>query len=555
MTVRAAILLALIATAARALPPPTPCPGCWVPAPFTSWQIQFTGTLDQSLNATLYEVDLFDTPPETVTALHAAGHRVVCYLDAGTWEPFRPDASSYPDSVKGNPVGGFRDERWLDIRQQSILQPILNARLDQCQTKGFDGVDFDNVDGYTNATGFPLSASDQLDFDTWLANAAHARGLSVALKNDLDQIPDLLPYFDWAVNEQCYRYQECDLLLPFVQAGKAVLEIEYGGSTAKFCAAAYASGFSAARKRRSLDAYRFPCNAGLESPPSPCALFPSDNVWNADISSLPRHALSDAYVASIGAGVGLHPDFGTLYNGAPNGIPYAAIPASQPGVPVTFRYADESDPSPYPIPPDAPIEGGPKSHGDRHVLLVQAGTCKLYELFAAHPRQQGRRWTAGSGATWDLGSNALRTDTFTSADAAGLPILPGLVRHDEVANGAIHHALRFTVPASQRAYLWPARHQAGSSTDPNLPPMGLRLRLKATVDISGFSATNQVILTALKRYGMFVADNGGAWFLSGAPDPRWDDADLHLLGAITGADFEAVDESGLMVGPDSGQVH
>src|SRR5438067_1132560 len=389
MTVRAAILLALIATAARALPPPTPGPGCWVPAPFTSWQIQFTGTLDQSLNATLYEVDLFDTPPETVTALHAAGHRVVCYLDAGTWEPFRPDASSYPDSVKGNPVGGFRDERWLDIRQESILQPVLNARLDQCQTNGFDGVDFDNVDGYTNATGFPLSASDQLDFDTWLANAAHARGLSVALKNDLDQIPDLLPYFDWAVNEQCYRYQECDLLLPFVQAGKAVLEIEYGGSTAKFCAAAYASGFSAARKRRSLDAYRFPCNAGLESPPSPCALFPSDNVWNA-----------------------------------------------------------------------------------------------------------------GSGATWDLGSNALRTDTFTSADAAGLPILPGLVRHDEVANGAIHHALRFTVPASQRAYLWPARHQAGSSTDPNLPPMGLRLRLKATVDISGFSATNQVILTALKRYGM-----------------------------------------------------
>ena len=182
------------------------------------------------------------------------------------------------------------------------------------------------------------------------------------------------------------------------------------------------------------------------------------------------------------------------------------------------------------------------------MLLVQAGTCKLYELFAAHPRQQGRRWTAGSGATWDLGSNALRTDTFTSADAAGLPILPGLVRHDEVANGAIHHALRFTVPASQRAYLWPARHQAGSSTDQNLPPMGLRLRLKATVDISGFSATKEVILTALKRYG-------GARFLSGAPDPRWDDDDLHLLGAITGADFEAVDESRLMADPDSGQVH
>ena len=536
------------------LPPPTPCPSCWVPPIFTSWQIQFSSTLDQAFNATLYEIDMFDTPSDTVTALHAAGRKVICYVDAGTWEDFRPDAGAYPDSVKGNPVSGFGNERWLDIRQQSVLQPILSARLDQCQAKGFDGVDFDNVDGYTNDSGFPLAASDQLEFDTWLADEAHARGLSVALKNDLDQIPDLVPYFDWAVNEQCYRFQECDKLLPFVQAGKAVLEIEYGGSTAKFCPAANALGFNAIKKRRSLNASRFQCNAGAESPPVPCALFPSDNVWNADISSLPVHPLSNDYIASIGATAGLHPDFGTIYNEAPNGIPYAVVPATQPPVPVTFQYADESDPGPYPIPPDAPIEGGPKSRGDRHVLLVEAGTCTLFELFAARPRKQGQRWSAGSGAVWDLGSNTLRPASFTSADAAGLPILPGLVRYDEVASGAITHALRFTVPVSQRAFVWPARHQAGSSTDPRLPPMGLRLRLKPSVDISGFSPANQVILAALKRYGMFVVDNGGPWFVTGAPDPRWDDDDLHRPGQITGADFEAVDESGLMVGADSGQV-
>src|SRR5438067_214734 len=539
MTVRAAILLALIATAARALPPPTPGPGCWVPAPFTSWQIQFTGTLDQSLNATLYEVDLFDTPPETVTALHAAGHRVVCYLDAGTWEPFRPDASSYPDSVKGNPVGGFRDERWLDIRQQSILQPILNARLDQCQTKGFDGVDFDNVDGYTNATGFPLSASDQLDFDTWLANAAHWRGLAVALKNDLDQIPDLLPYFDWEVNEQCYRYQECDKLLPFVQAGKAVLEIEYNGSASKFCTAANGLGFNALKKRRSLGVYRFPCNAGVESPPVPCAVFPADNVWNADISALPVDPLSDDYIASIGAATGLHPDFGTTYSGVPNGIPYAVIPATQPTVPVTFRYADESDPGPYPIPPDAPIEGGPSSTGDRHVLVIDKDNGKLYEMFDAHP--QGNRWSGGSGAVFDLNSNTLRPAGWTSADAAGLPIFPGLVRYDEaVVLKSINHALRFTVARSRRGYVSPARHFASSNTSTNLPPMGMRVRLKANFNISGFPPEVQVILKALKKYGMFVAANGSNWYVSGAPDPRWSDDNLHTLSSVKGSNFEVV---------------
>ncbi len=299
--------------------------------------------------------------------------------------------------------------------------------------------------------------------------------------------------------------------------------------------------------------------AGLAgaSPAIPCALFPSDNVWNVDVSALPLHPSSATYVASIGAGTGLHPDFGTVYRKQPNGIPYTVAPAGQARVPVSFKYADESDPGPYPIPPGAPIEGGPRSKGDRHVLVVDAGSCGLYELFAAKPRpaKKPKRWTAGSGAFWDLGSNALRPQTFTSADAAGLPILPGLVRYEEVQSGVITHALRFTVPRTQRAYLWPARHQAGASSDPALPPMGLRVRLRADVDLSGFSASNRVILTALEKYGMFVADNGSAWFISGAPDPRWDDSDLHELGQIKGSDFDAVDESGLMVSPDSGQVH
>ncbi|HEY2387919.1 MAG TPA: endo alpha-1,4 polygalactosaminidase [Candidatus Binatia bacterium] len=542
------------ARGASALPPPTACPGCWVPAPLTTWQIQFTGDLDTTLNATLYDIDMFDTAAATVDALHAAGKKVACYIDAGSWESFRPDAASYPESVKGNALSGFADERWLDVRQLGVLQPIIGARLDLCQSKGFDAVDFDNVDGYTNDTGFPLTAGDQLAFDAWLANAAHDRGLAVALKNDLDQIPDLLPYFDFAINEQCQRFAECTLLIPFVQAGKAVLEIEYHGSTKKVCAAANALGFDALKKRRKLDAKRDACDIGLESPPLPCAMFPANNVWNADVSALPVHAMSSAWVASIGATSPLHPDVGTIYNGAPNGIPFTVVPAVQPPVPITFKFGDESDPGPYPVPPDAPIEGGAKAKGDRHVLLVQAGTCALFEMFDARPKRHGTRWGAGSGATWNLGANALRPATWTSADAAGLPILPGLVKYDEVASGAITHALRFTVPQSQRAFLWPARHQAGSTTDPGVPPMGARFRLKASVDISAFSATNQVILIALKTYGMFVADNGGAWFLSGAPDPRWSDEDLHALIQLTGSDFEAVDESGLMVDPDSAQV-
>ncbi|MFN8546146.1 MAG: hypothetical protein U0807_18345 [Candidatus Binatia bacterium] len=289
-------------------------------------------------------------------------------------------------------------------------------------------------------------------------------------------------------------------------------------------------------------------------PPLPCAVFPADNVWNRRIDTLPVDPRSDAYVASIGTDAGLHADFGGgLWRRAPIGIPYTVVPATQPLVPVTFGYADESDPGPYPVPAKAPIEGGRRSKGDRHVLVVQAGTCRLYELYAARPKRRGRLWKAGSGAVWDLASNALRPADWTSADAAGLPILAGLARYDEVAAGEITHALRFTVQRTQRAYVWPARHQASSDADASLPPMGLRVRLKAGVDLSGFSAVNQVILTAMQRYGMIVADNGSDWYVSGTPDPRWSDDDLHALGTVTGADFEVVDTSSLVVDPDSGQ--
>lgn len=297
-----------------------------------------------------------------------------------------------------------------------------------------------------------------------------------------------------------------------------------------------------------------PTQASSFPPIAGCPLFPANNVWNTDISHLPVHANSANFIKSIGLDDRLHPDFGSgLDDGEPIGIPYTIVPGNQRLVSIDFDYADESDPGPYPIPANVAIEGGPQSSGDRHVLLVTRGTCKLYELYAASPQSDGS-WQAGSGAVWDLHSNALRPQTWTSADAAGLPILPGLVRYDEVAAGAIHHALRFTVSRTQHAFIWPARHYASSDTDPNLPPMGLRLRLKASVNISSFSPTNRVILTALKRYGMIVADNGSSWFISGTPDQRWNNDDLHTLGEITGSDFEVVDESSLQVSLDSGQA-
>lgn len=275
----------------------------------------------------------------------------------------------------------------------------------------------------------------------------------------------------------------------------------------------------------------------------PCAMFPADNPWNTDVSEFPVHAQSDAFIDSIGRDTNLHPDFGTEWEGAPIGIPYVLVGSDQEKVSVNFEYDDESDVGPYPIPIDAPIEGGPDSDGDRHVLVVDTDECVLYELYSAYPPASGTGpWDAGSGAIFDLSSNELRPEGWTSADAAGLPILPGLARYDEVVEKKeILHALRFTVSESQRAYIHPATHAASSSTDANLPPMGLRVRMKADYDCSSYSEEVQVICTALKRFGMFVADNGSDWYVSGAPDERWSDDDLRDLREITGDAFEVVD--------------
>jgi hypothetical protein len=284
-----------------------------------------------------------------------------------------------------------------------------------------------------------------------------------------------------------------------------------------------------------------------------CSILPPDNVWHADVSRLPVLAQSSAYVASIGAAKPVHPDFGAgRIDGAPFGIPVTTIRPDQARVPVRFEYAGESDPGPYPIPPNAQIEGGPNADGDRHVILYDPAGCKLYELYDAHP--QGTGWAAGSGAVYDLRSNRLRRAGATSADAAGLPILPGLVRYEEVKAGHIDHAIRLTAPQTRNAYLWPARHAASTRTDANLPPMGLRLRLKASVDVSRLPGPARVVAEALKRYGAILADNGSAWYLSGTQDDRWDNDALNALKSLRGDQFEAVDESGLMVSADSGQV-
>ena len=267
------------------------------------------------------------------------------------------------------------------------------------------------------------------------------------------------------------------------------------------------------------------------------------------------HPNSAAYVSFIGATKTLHPDFGTFWDGQPIGIPYVLVSASQPGVPVEFLYADESDPGPYPIPHDPPIEGGPDSAGDRHILMLGLEACMLHELYWAWPpgapeNPYTDRWYAGSGAIFDLRSNALRPDFWTSADAAGLPILPGLVRYDEVVEqGEIRHALRFTVRATQRGFIHPATHFASTSTDPTRPPMGLRMRMKASYDCSTYSSEAQIVCTALKRYGMFVADNGSDWYLTGAHDPRWDDDALSDLKRIPGGAFEAVYTGEIITGP------
>jgi hypothetical protein len=268
-----------------------------------------------------------------------------------------------------------------------------------------------------------------------------------------------------------------------------------------------------------------------------CPVFPASSPWNQRVDDRPVHPRSDAMVQAIGADETVHPDFGSgTYEGRAIGIPYQVVARTQKRSRVTFEYASESDRGPYPLPAKPKVEGG----GDRHVLVVQRGTCRLFELFAAERR--GGRWRAGSGAIFDLRSNRLRPEGWTSADAAGLPILPGLARYDEVARGEIAHALRFTVSRSRRAFVFPARHYASTLTDPDLPAMGQRLRLKANVDLDGMPRQARVIATALKRYGMLVADNGSDWYISGAPHPRWDNDALRALKALRGGDFEVVSE-------------
>jgi hypothetical protein len=266
-----------------------------------------------------------------------------------------------------------------------------------------------------------------------------------------------------------------------------------------------------------------------------CPIFPASNPLNEDVSRAPVDAQSAQYIAAIGANGHLHADFGTNPS---YGIPYVVVGSRQPKVPIVFsEFGEESNPGPYPVPPNAPVEGGGEA-GDRHVLTVQKGSCKLYELYAAS--RSGAGWKAGSGAVFDLRSNALRPEGWTSADAAGLPIFPLLVRYPEVRAGRIDHALRVTVERTQRGYIHPATHFASGSSDPSLPPMGLRLRLKASFSLAGYRGQALVVLRALKRYGLIVADNGSSWYITGAPDPRWNDEDLNQLKNVPGSAFEAV---------------
>jgi hypothetical protein len=288
-------------------------------------------------------------------------------------------------------------------------------------------------------------------------------------------------------------------------------------------------------------------------------MFPPNNIWNTPVDTLPVDAHSDDYIAAIAADTGLHPDFGSgLWDGGPIGIPFTLVSGDQTPADISFYYPDESDHATYPIPDDAQIEGGADSDGDRHILLIEQDNCILYEIYDAYPQGSGS-WEAGSGAVWDLNSNDLRPDEWTSADAAGLPILPGLVRYDEVQAGAITHALRFTASNIRSDYIWPARHRAEcgehSEDDLSVPPYGQRFRLKALFDVSDYSPEVQVILNALKTYGLILADCGSDWYISGVPDERWNnDVLVEELETVTGDNFEAVDVSSLMVDPDSGEA-
>ncbi len=282
-----------------------------------------------------------------------------------------------------------------------------------------------------------------------------------------------------------------------------------------------------------------------------CSVLPADNIWNTPVNTLPVLSGSATMVNTIGANSGFHADFGSgTWDGGPIGIPFVTVPGSQTKYPATFYYDDESDSGPYGIPLNAPIEGGSNSTGDRHTIAVDTTNCVLYELYRAFP--QSSSWKADSGAIFDLRSNALRPSTWTSTDAAGLPIMPGLVTYEEVQTGEIRHALRFTVPQTRREFVWPARHYASSLTGAQYPRMGERFRLKAGFDISPFPSDVQVILRAMKKYGIMVADNGAAWYISGKPDPRWNNDNLHTLHQLLGSNFEAVDATVLRLDPDSG---
>ncbi|MGZ4332922.1 MAG: hypothetical protein ACXVRJ_01430 [Gaiellaceae bacterium] len=275
-----------------------------------------------------------------------------------------------------------------------------------------------------------------------------------------------------------------------------------------------------------------------------CPVFPANNQWNQRVDKLPVAADSAQLINSIGLDVPVHADFGSgKWDGGPIGIPFDVVSSKSARHRVSFQYADESDRVRYPIPSGVHIEGGTHATGDRHAILVDKSSCRLYELYDL--RHTSRGWTAGSGAVWNLRSNHLRPAGWTSADAAGLPIFPGLARWDEVARGAIDHALRFTAPQTRRAYVYPARHYASSSNDPSLPPMGLRVRLKASVNIASFPRQARIVLKALQRYGMILADNGSPWYVSGAPNRHWSNDALHSLARLTGADFEVVDTSSL----------
>jgi hypothetical protein len=296
-------------------------------------------------------------------------------------------------------------------------------------------------------------------------------------------------------------------------------------------------------------------SAGTPLPGAPnCPMFPPDNVWNTPIANLPVNAQSAAWMAGMDAGTtNLHPDFGPSDDpSTPYGIPYTVVSPSQPEVPITFQYSDESDPGPYPFGGSTPIEGGQDSTGDRHAIMVNPSTCTLYELDGAQYNASGS--TAVSGAIWNLNSNALRPAGWTSADAAGLPILPGLVRYDEVQSGAISHAIRMTAETTNTSYIWPARHEAGASSNPGLPPMGARFRLKADYNISGYSAQAQVVLRAMQQYGLILADNGSNWYFGGTADENWPIALVNELKQVPANAFEAVDESSLMIDPNSGQA-